>query len=386
MSPKRAVIHRFRGKAACRCKEMTMARHAEIRSLARSGATLEPPSTHVKTDTISIVEAAYDCEGDERTWIRRLLEQAAPKLDRGFGVTVSRYAPGIHPEDALIEARGVKRELLESANAMMSKNPETFHRVLSGPGTLNSVWQVLGRAAEEAQAWAAFVEHMHPIGVRDIEGVLARDPSGHIIFMSVPAPELLRTTPREAATWSRIAAHVSAGARVRRAFPPGGPNGDLSDGADAVLSPSGSVRHAEIGAKSPSARESLQRAAKAIDRARSKARSDEDEALDLWQGLVVGRWSLVEQFDSDGRRFMVARRNDPQVTDPRALSLRERQVLAYVAMGHPAKLIAYSLGVSQSSVSTARRTAMRKLGLQTTADVVRLFAEAQPPEPPSQER
>lgn len=339
----------------------------------------------MKADTISIVEAAYNCEGDERTWVRGLLERAAPKLDRGFGVTVSRYSPGMRPEEALIETCGVKRELIESANAMMSKHPETFHRVLSGPGTLNSVWQVLGQTADEAQAWAAFVEYMHPFGVRDIEGLVARDPSGHALFMSVPAFELLRTTPREAATWGRIAAHVSAGARVRRAFPPGRPNGDLSHGADAVVSPSGSVTHAEIGAQSPSARESLQRAAKAIDRARSKARSNEDEALDLWQGLVAGRWSLVEQFDTDGRRFMVARRNDPQVTDPRALGLRERQVLAYVAMGQPAKLIAYSLGVSASSVSTTRRTAMRKLGLQTTADVVRLFAEA-PPSDPSQER
>jgi DNA-binding CsgD family transcriptional regulator len=115
-----------------------------------------------------------------------------------------------------------------------------------------------------------------------------------------------------------------------------------------------------------------------IDRARSTARGNEDEALNLWQGLVAGRWSLIEQFDSDGRRFIVARRNDPHVTDPRALGLRERQVLSYVAMGHPAKLIAYSLGVSPSSVSTTRRTAMRKLGLKTTADIVRLFASAAP--------
>jgi DNA-binding CsgD family transcriptional regulator len=343
---------------------------------------IAPPSPYVKADAISIVEAAYNCEADERTWVRGLLEKAAPRLDRGFGVTVSRYVPAMRPEESLIESRGMKREFVEAANAMMSRYPETFHRVLSSAQTLSSVWQQLG---DDGQAWAAFVETMHPFGVRDIEGMLARDPSGQAIFMSAPASELLRTSPREAAGWSRIAAHISAGGRVRRAFPSGAPDGDLSQGAEAVLSPSGAVRHAEADAQSPSARESLRRAAKAIDRARSKTRSNEDEALDLWQGLVAGRWSLVEQFDSDGRRFMVARRNDPQVTDPRALSLRERQVLAYVAMGQPVKLIAYSLGVSQSSVSTTRRTAMRKLGLQTAADVVRLFAEA-PPSEPSQER
>jgi DNA-binding CsgD family transcriptional regulator len=119
---------------------------------------------------------------------------------------------------------------------------------------------------------------------------------------------------------------------------------------------------------------------------RGARRADENEALDLWQGLVAGRWSLVDQFDSDARRFMVARRNDPQVTNPRALNLRERQVLAYLAMGHPAKLIAYSLGVSPSSISTSRRMAMRKLGLKTTADVVRLFAPAPSADRGAQER
>jgi DNA-binding CsgD family transcriptional regulator len=214
---------------------------------------------------------------------------------------------------------------------------------------------------------------MHPVGVHDFVGVLSRDPSGHVIFLAAPMPDLRRPTRPEVATWSRIAAHIGAGARLRRVFP-GRPNGDVSDGADAVLSPSGSVTHAEVGAQSVNAREALRRAAKAMDRARSKARSNEDEALDLWQGLVAGRWSLVDRFDTDGRRFLIARKNDPDVTDPRALTIRERQVLAYAAMGHPLKLISYSLGLASSTVSTARQTAMRKLGLRSHADVVRLFA------------
>jgi DNA-binding CsgD family transcriptional regulator len=336
----------------------------------------------VKIDTISIVEAAYDCEGDERTWFRRLVEHAAPKFDRGFGVSIARYAPGIGPEEALIWSCGMKRAFTAATNAMVSANPEPYHRLLSPEsGALNSVSQFLGRKAEDAGDWATFGEYMHPIGVRDIAGMVARDPTGHVICLSVPAPDLVCTTPREVATWSRIATHISAGARLHAAIAKLS-NGDLADGADAVLSPSGSVDHAEVGAQSPGARESLRRAAKAIDRARSKARSNEDEALDLWQGLVSGRWSLVEQFDTDGRRFMIARRNDPHVTDPRALGLRERQVLSYVAMGQPLKLIAYSLGVSPSLVSSTRRTAMRKLGLETTADVVRLFAQAPPAEAP----
>jgi DNA-binding CsgD family transcriptional regulator/ElaB/YqjD/DUF883 family membrane-anchored ribosome-binding protein len=288
-------------------------------------------------------------------------------------------------EQLLVETCGMEAEFMEAVMAMSHRSPETFHRVLTARGPLNSVWQILGQAVADHDAWATFVEYMHPFGVRDIQGMTACDPCGSLICMSAPSSELLSASPGDNATWGRITAHISAGSRIRRALSAREAHADLADGAEAVLSPTGSVAHAEAQAHSPRARESLRRAAKAIDRARSKARSNEDEALDLWQGLVAGRWSLVEQFDSDGRRFMVARRNDPHVTDPRALNLRERQVLAYVAMGHPAKLIAYSLGVSPSSVSTTRRTAMRKLGLQTTADVVRLFASA-PPSGPSQER
>jgi DNA-binding CsgD family transcriptional regulator len=338
----------------------------------------------VKADTISIVEAAYNCELDERTWLRGLLERAAPKLDRGFGVAITTYAPNIRPEDSLFEPHQMDRRLAGAQTAMFEAYPDVFQRVRSSMGTHQISTETLGLTREEAETFSPAVQFLHPFGVRDLIGVVSRDPSGHAVMLAAPIPDVRPPTERERSTWGRIAAHIGAGARLRRTFP-GGPNGDLSHGADAVLSPSGSVTHAEAGAQGPSARDSLRRAAKAIDRARSKGRSNEDEALDLWQGLVAGRWSLVEQFDSDGRRFMVARRNAPQVTDPRALGLRERQVLAYVAMGQPAKLIAYSLGVSPSSVSTARRTAMRKLGLKTTADVVRLFAEA-PPSEPAQER
>jgi DNA-binding CsgD family transcriptional regulator len=338
----------------------------------------------MKADAISIVEAAYDCESETRAWYRRLLEQAAPKLERGFGVTISSYAPNMRPEEYCLDEEGMARATLDALNAMNAAYSGIFHQAhsASAPSLAphNTSSASVGLTVEQAKSWTPFVEHLHPLGIRDCVGVLSRDPSGHVIVFAAPSPDLRRPTRREVATWSRIAAHIGAGARLRRALP-GLRNDDLADGADAVLSPSGFVTHAEVGAQSPDARESLRLAAKAIDRARSKARSNEDEALDLWQGLVAGRWSLIDRFDTDGRRFLIARKNDPDVTDPRALTLRERQVLAYAAMGHSLKLISYSLGVSTSSVSTTRKAAMRKLGLRTHADVMELFAPTPPTRP-----
>jgi DNA-binding CsgD family transcriptional regulator len=350
-----------------------MAEAATISILYRGGLRRDGPE-FMKADAISIVEAAYDCESDTPAWLRRLLEQIAPKLDRGFGVTVSSYIPDMRAEDVAMEGQRVKPGLVEAAMAMIAAYPGIFHHALKAGTPHETASQVTGLTLREARVWAPLVEYMHPLGVRDVAGLLARDPSGHAIFFAAPSPDLRRPTRQERLVWSRIAAHISAGSRLRRALPVA--TQDVADGADAVLSPSGAIAHAEVVLQDPGARDSLRRAARAIDRARTRARANEDEALDLWQGLVAGRWSLVDRFDTDGRRYLVARKNDPEVRDPRALTLRERQVLAYAAMGHPLKLIAYSLGLSLSTVSVNRRTAMRKLGLEHHADIVALFAPA----------
>ncbi len=335
----------------------------------------------MKADAISIVEAAYDYEADHKTWFARLLEQAAPKLDRGFGVTVSSYVPGMRTEDVIMVGHFRPPELMDAGRAMLAAYPEIFHRVLSSGAPYETPTQNLGITQAETRRWPPYVEHAHRLGVREFVGLVARDPSGHAIFFSAPSPDLRRPTRGERLSWSRIAAHISAGARLRRALP-GLTSADLATGADAILSPSGSIAHAEVAAQSRGARASLRNAVLSMDRARSKVRANEAEALDLWQGLVAGRWSLVDRFDTDGRRYLVARKNGPDVKDPRALTPRERHVLAYVAMGHPLKLIAYALGLSLSTVSVNRQMAMRKLGLRTHADIVTLFAPTPTVEPP----
>jgi DNA-binding CsgD family transcriptional regulator len=334
----------------------------------------------VKTDAISIVEAAYDLQGDTRAWLSRLVAQAAPKLDRGLGVGVSMFGPGIRPEEALVDTCGVDDRRRDAAKVMIAAYPDLFRRLMLEPGpACTTAAEKMGLTPEQTRGWRPYVEFVHQVGIRDYVAVVARDGSGHAVFLSAASPDGRRPTGYERTLWNRIATHISAGARLGRATH-GLPPGNVAAGAEAVLSPSGAIAHAEPQAQGAGPREAIRRAARAIDRARSRARSDDDEALDLWLGLVSGRWSLVDRFDTDGRRFLVACRNDPQVTDPRALTLRERQVLAYSAMGHPLKLIAYSLGLSVSTVSSQRASAMRKLGLRTQADVVSLFAPRSPAE------
>ncbi len=119
----------------------------------------------------------------------------------------------------------------------------------------------------------------------------------------------------------------------------------------------------------------LAEAVRRVDRARGLLRrTDPEEALQLWQGLVDGTWSLIDQCDSDGRRYVLARRNEPGVRDPRALTQRERGVAAFASMGHQNKFIAYLLGLSAGTVAGHLRSAQRKLGLASRAELILTFA------------
>lgn len=112
--------------------------------------------------------------------------------------------------------------------------------------------------------------------------------------------------------------------------------------------------------------------AKRVDRSRGRLRKDApDEALELWRGLCDGTWSLVDHFDSDGRRYMVARQNEPAVAADRALTPREQQVVAFVAMGHADKLVAYELGLAESTVQSHLSSAMRKMCIPNRTELIR---------------
>lgn len=136
------------------------------------------------------------------------------------------------------------------------------------------------------------------------------------------------------------------------------------------MTPDGRIEHAEAPAQGKLAREVLRRSAAALDRARGPLRrTDQDEALAVWKALVAGRWSLVDHVDTDGRRFVLARRNDPDAPDVRGLTLREQQVLGYVALGHANKTIAYELGLTTSTVAGHLAKARQKLGLKSLAAI-----------------
>ncbi|HWZ91658.1 MAG TPA: LuxR C-terminal-related transcriptional regulator [Polyangiaceae bacterium] len=325
-------------------------------------------------DPISLVEAAYRVEADQGAWLNQLAD-AAGTFDRGLGLIA--FSARIVPAHGL--------QLDANATRRMDSGLEDFLRVATQANPAMGAEAVQqgasGSAATASEALGAGVMSgvfapAQRWGCKDLLGIMSVDPGGSVVGLMVALPEVGGLSRRERVQWDRLSAHVCAGQRLQRRLleasaVPSAP----ADLGDAVLRLDGRLEHAGEIAKTQMARASLRDAALAMDKARSSLRrKDPDEALSMWRALVSGRWSLVDKFDSDGRRFLVAHKNDPRTRAVAALTAREQQVTAYLALGHSNKRIAYELGLSESTVSEVGRRSLTKLGISSRADLARLYA------------
>ncbi|MBX3229459.1 MAG: hypothetical protein KIT84_17425 [Labilithrix sp.] len=324
-------------------------------------------------DLIGVVESAYRLDGTDDEWLRDVLEALAPLYARGFGVGAVRYHArrGWRLRRTRPVAVGTSPAIAHAFEAAVRGMPPWLvkHALTATPRVVTA-----SEALAENGALPGLVETFSlPYGIRDIVWLrAAEDERSGVLFSAALAGETA-LTPGERRRWGMCAAHVSAALRLRA-------NLHKRELVDAVLAADGRVVHAEGVAREREQREALTDAAKAVDRARGRMRRiAPDEALEAWRGLVDGRWSLVESIESDGRRYLVVRRNEPWLLDPRALSPRERQVATHAARGESLKLIAYELGIGASTVGSHLQSAMRKLGVRSRAELLQLIHAADDP-------
>jgi DNA-binding CsgD family transcriptional regulator len=188
-------------------------------------------------------------------------------------------------------------------------------------------------------------------------------------------PKRARVGVRSRAIWNRIAGHIAAGLRIRRSSHSSDTASPTQSSAEeAVLSSDGRVQHASGQAQHAEARDQLTHAVRTMALARGQLRHDHPaRALELWQPMVNARWTLVDRFEHDGRRYILARENEPQARGPQSLTTRERQVAGLAAIGHSSKLVAYELGIADSTARVLLARAMRKLGAHSRDDLPHLL-------------
>ncbi len=329
---------------------------------------------------IDFTEAAYDLEVGDGEWLPNMLKRGLPVLERGLGVAGYEYA---RPPEAgevthldVHVASGRKDFAERHLRAFSTTDPKVLRRMLRPGATTGSQF-----SKDRPEELAHYISHVDYC--KDVLFMTAVDPRGVGVAIVAPLPEVTTLSPQDAQRWQMLAAHVEAGHRLRQGIADGDAdregNNALPHDAEAIFD-AGSFRVTEaVGrAKHRTTAKRLRDAAVTVDRARGKMRStDPDNALKIWKALVRGRWSMVDWFDTDGRRFVLAIPNAPDMTDPRGLSERERQIVTYAVLGQSNKMIAYRLGLSTSRISTLLRSSMRKMGFRTRSQLVKEMGDFQ---------
>ncbi|HEX6272223.1 MAG TPA: LuxR C-terminal-related transcriptional regulator [Polyangiaceae bacterium] len=312
-------------------------------------------------EAVALIESSYRLDLSTEDWLEQIAANASSALGCSQGAMAFRYdvssGDWVQPEPPVLHhvsqefaseffnQPGLPREATVAlVRAFMSIRFHSSRAIFEGIG--------IG-----AHMGALFDRH----GIDDLIGINGLDASGRGCIVTVVARKRAYS-PRTLHLWHRLAAHISAGNRLRTSLAElGNTATDPTGISEAILTPTGKVEHATGPAEPRSAREALRDALVRIEKARAE-RDDANRSVDLWRALVAGRWSLVEHFERDGRRYFLAQKNDPELTQDRRLTRLERQVLAHAELGHSNKLIAYELGLSVSTVSSHLGRAHKKIG------------------------
>lgn len=329
----------------------------------------------MKTDTLDLLEAAYNMDGTECAWLERLCAILHAQLGQlngviGFPYRIDengRVAPGEAVCVSLPVAFGqTYREQLMQIPANLIG--ETFARYPSAVATQLGPPETLRAVRATIQSWAKQVGWPW----RDFMIINGLDPTGQGVYLGVPLREEGRMTTKWRTQWDQVATHLAAAHRLRRRL--AALEARSPDTAEAILTPSGQIAHAVGAATTTLARASLREAARVIERSRgSMRRRDPARALAAWTGLVAARWTLLDHFDSNGKRYVLARQNDVALRNARSLTDRESQAVGYAALGHTNKLIAYEMGISASTVGVLLHRAAKKLRARSRTQLLERF-------------
>ncbi|MEO8874921.1 MAG: helix-turn-helix transcriptional regulator [Polyangiaceae bacterium] len=317
-------------------------------------------------DLVSVLEAAYAIEEhpDDEGWMQSLVQSIPPLVREAIGTNGFLYDTRVRPVRTWAIARAdspLESEVL--ASAVETSTEDYLERLKRTPVAMAA--DVPGFDSQPA------VELLfRPRGIEDILTINAYSPLGFGCIVGHPLSARHSLSKAERVTFSRVASHIAAAFRLRLRLQ------SAAEEPEAVLTPDGKAVDARGGAKLDRSRTALRTAAMQMESARGKMRrSDAAQAVDHWMPLVSARWTLVDHFENDGKRYILARVNEPMPNGSHRLTPRERQVVALAALGHHMKLVAYELGISASTARVLLSRAARKVGAKTRDELIQKIIE-----------
>lgn len=319
---------------------------------------------------VDLVEAAYDLDAALDDWIAGVLVHA-DELDHGLGVFgfLQRIAEsGI--EQLGVVVRGGPEDLERIAKGRERLSHSTDHVSFAASPLMRSgsYRAQIARAGVDVEAYD---RSMGDLGLADLLGISTNLGGGLVFSIVAPTPTPYKERPAAILRYQRLGAHLGAGLRLRERL------SEPTRIPELVFRPDGKLMHAE--AELPSSLLERARAGLArTERARDKSlrQTDPDHALSLWQGLVSGRWSLVDRHEGS-KRYVVAYKNELELPRPATLTAREATVARFIVGGASLKETAYATGVSVSTVHDALTRAMKKLKVTHRAELAQVWQHAQ---------
>ena len=320
----------------------------------------------MRSNALEILEAAYRVDTPHRDWVRDLLHPLRGALDFGHGVRCATCDASNLSAIRLIDTAEVGD--MPDTSAVYSAD-----RSMVVPGILTPAWAESSfrggwSLASELPGWRQQSSRhvLRGMGVRDYVTLNVAAGRDWICRFQGPLarPQVLSLRTRH--RFETLTRHLTAAHRLRRRL-------SRSEGVmtsprlAAVLTPDGRVTHARDDGRTLAVRRRLFEAVVNLERRRRAGPSEDDATLNSWPAVIDNRWTLVDHFEADGRRFVVAVENPPGYG---SLSQRERAVAERAARGQSNKRIAYDLGIADATVRVLVWRASAKLAVRTRAQLV----------------
>lgn len=311
----------------------------------------------VREPITRLIQQLYAPEADELDWMEGIREAAVVALEGCSNVHV--HTARVHGGEVTLGNVVGERASIETLRRLHELAPPQVLQALyrSGPITRASA---AVETSDAKELLSTFERMRKTFRISDGFGVNGLDTDGRAVVLSFGF-RASRLPARVRTTLTRLSGHLTTAYRLR---------GSTSRPAAVIDSKEGILT--ENTPLEAGSQRRLREAALAIDRARRASSFDPDAALGYWRAMVEGKWTLVERFEADGRRILVARPNEPKTQRSRKLTGNELKVVSLSALNHPAKLVAYELGFSESATSRLLSRALRKLGLKNRAELVEL--------------
>lgn len=326
-----------------------------------------------RNNDIDVVERCYALGADERTWLHEVADALDGAFNTGCGVAaytydasapVERWVEHVATSGAVAAGtEDVLRAVFAGGEGSLIQRLVARHASIALLPPVSTISALLGEPFTndaDGQRMSA------TLGIQDVVTVNGTDGSGRGVFFHFCSARDVQIHTETARRLAQVVAHAAAGQRLRRRLR------RRAEEPRAVVTPDGRVVH--VTPEVEPHLEVLRRTAERL-RMRDRRSSTNAERLDAWQALTSGRWSMIDRWEENGRRYLVAYENPPSVMDPRRLTPNERAVTQLASAGHSSKLVGYELGLSVGTVTSTLARVMRKLGVRNRAELTRFVRE-----------